>query len=338
MHKATFVLILSGVLGFTFDAEALSYTGSDFQFSGSFSPRNAPYGGFGGGSCAASRTPVIFVHGNGAEASNWDFPPSSGTLSVYDRFRASGYNDCELFGVNYLSSSERLAPQANYHDRTSARIIRDFINDVKSYTGASEVDVVGHSLGVTIAMHGIDYGNQWSSIRRFIGISAGLRGLASCYYVGPGNPLASTCGSQNVFDSNVFGLHPDVWYGNNPRMANGGFRDRPAGQDVQFYTIHAGYNDQILCSTATSYSGCYVTALFDGWSNVRAQLDVGFGSTAAEVDFDFSDWSPFNLGGGDIDGVGHFRAKNNTGEIQVEMLTSSCSGTSCCGGYGDPCQ
>ena len=336
--KTWMLLVCASVWAVPSAAQAVSYTGSSSQFAGGFTPSNASNGGFGGGSCTASRTPVVFVHGNGDEAKNWDFPTSTGVASVYDAFKAAGYNDCELFGVNYLSSSQRALPQFNYHSRTTARIIRDFINDVKAYTGSSEVDVVSHSLGVTIALHGIDYGNQWSSIRRFIAIAGSMLGLASCYYAGPGNPAVPACGSQNYFDSNVFGLHPSAWYAYNPRMANGGFRDRPAYSSTRFYTIHAGYNDQILCTTATSYSGCYVTALFDGWSSVKAQLNVGAGSTASQIDFDFSDWSPFNLSGGDIDGVGHFLSKNNTGTIQINMLQTSCTGTGCCSSYSGACR
>ena len=42
-------------------------------------------------------------------------------------------------------------------------------------------------------------------------------------------------------------------------------------------------------------------------------------------------------GGSKIDVVGHFRSKNNTGKIQLNMLTTSCSGTGCCSGYGAAC-
>jgi hypothetical protein len=94
-------------------ASALTYTGGSNQFAGGFSPSNAPYGGFGGGSCTATHTPIVFLHGNGDEAKNWDYPSSTGVLSVYDQFKAAGYNDCELFGLTWLSSSERGAPQLN---------------------------------------------------------------------------------------------------------------------------------------------------------------------------------------------------------------------------------
>jgi len=318
-------------------ASALTYTGGANQFAGGFNPSNAPYGGFGGGSCTATKTPIVFLHGNGDEAKNWDYPPSTGVLSVYDEFKAAGYNDCELFGLTWLSSSERGAPQLNYHNPTKAAMVRDFINAVKSYTGKNQVDVIAHSMGMTVAIHAADYGSLWGSVRKFIGISGGLRGLSSCYWAGYANPAATTCGSQNVFDANIFGFFPHLMPGYNPKMGDGGYRDKPSGKTTQFYTLRAGYNDQIACSTTSFYTGCGDTAKFDSYTNVKAQLNVGRGSTAAQYDYDFTDWTIFNTGGGDLDGVGHFRAKNNTGVIQRNMITGTCTGTGCCSGYGFSC-
>jgi opacity protein-like surface antigen len=123
-------------------------------------------------------------------------------------------------------------------------------------------------------------------------------------------------------------------------MGDGGFRDDPRrAPSTRFYSIRAGYNDQVHCTTSTYYFGCWRTATFDRHPNVVAQLDVGDGSTAARLDFDFSeDWSPYVLGAGDVDGVGHFRAKNNTGRVQTEMLGSACAGPGCCGGYAGRCR
>jgi pimeloyl-ACP methyl ester carboxylesterase len=259
--------------------------------------------------------------------------------SVYDEFRAAGYSDCELFGVNYLSVDERATGTASYHTAARARILADFITDVKRYTGKTQVDVVAHSLGVTVALEGLRQFGLRSSTRRFIAIAGGLRGLSSCYYAGYANPLLPVCGSANWFDSTVFGLYPHTWYAPNPRMGDGGLRDDPAlASTTRFYSLSAGYNDQVACTTSTYYSGCAQTNRFDARSNVYAQLDVGAGSTAGQYDFDFSDWSPFALGAGDIDGVGHFRAKNDTGAIQVRMLTTACTGTACCTGYAGACR
>lgn len=319
-------------------ANGLTHQGGDFQFHSSFAPSNAPYGGFGGGACSASRTPVIFISGNGDPVKNWDYPSSTGVPSVYETFRDAGYDDCELFGVNYLSASQRDQPTSVYHTAARAALIADFIDDVKAYTGRSKVDIVSHSLGVTMVLEGLRQHSLWSSTRRFIAISGGLRGLASCYYVGYANYAAPVCGSANWYDATVFGFYPNQWYAPNPRMANGGFRDDPSrSTSTRFYVISAGYQDQVACTTSSYYSGCYATHLFDDRSNVRAQLFVGQGSTAAQYDYDFSDWSPYNSAGGDLDGVGHFRSKNNTGAIQVRMLSTTCSGTGCCTGYGGVC-
>lgn len=332
---ATIALLLALIIPTALPA--LDYQGGSNQFAGGFQPSNAPWGGFGGGACAASRTPVVFLHGNGDEAKNWDYPTSTGVASVYDQFRASGYNDCELFGLDWLSSSERSAPSLNYHQPAKADLIADFLWDVMAYTGASQVDVVAHSLGSTMALFAIDEANLWSSTRRFVSISGGLRGLAACTWVGSANPLATTCGSQNIYDSRIFGLYPHSWWTWNPRMGNGGFRDDPSGKSTLFYSLGADVHDQVLCGTASFVSGCGDSARFDSRSNVRSQLDVGYGTSAVGLDFDLSDWTIFNLAGGDADGVGHFRSKNNTGKVQVNMLTTSCTGTGCCSGYGDVC-
>jgi hypothetical protein len=92
------------------------------------------------------------------------------------------------------------------------------------------------------------------------------------------------------------------------------------------------------CSTLSFYTGCGDTSKFDTYTNIKAQLDVGRGSTAAQFDYNFSDWSIYNTAGGDAGGVGHFRAKNNTGVIQLNMITTACTGTGCCFGYGYSCQ
>lgn len=318
-------------------AIALDYQGGSNQFAGGFSPSNAPYGGFGGGTCTATKTPVVFLHGNGDEAKNWDYPSSTGVPSVYDELKAAGYNDCELFGLNYLSSSERSLPQYNYHQPSKGDMISDFVWDVLAYTGASQVDVVAHSLGATMGLFAIEENNQWSYVRRFVAISGGLRGLPICWWVGYANPYYPTCGSQNVYNSDIFGFYPHSWSTWNPRMGNGGFRDYPAGLSTRFYSIGADVHDQILCGTYSSVSGCGDSAVFDSRSNVYSQLDVGHGTPATGLDFDLADWTIYNLGGGDTDGVGHFRAKNNTGRIQRNMLTTSCTGTGCCSGYTDVC-
>lgn len=86
--------------------QGVIYNGAANQFAGGFNPSNAPDGGFGGGTCAASRTPVIFVHGNSVNATFFAKPTTNGAPTVYATLKAAGYNDCELFGITWLNPTE----------------------------------------------------------------------------------------------------------------------------------------------------------------------------------------------------------------------------------------
>jgi pimeloyl-ACP methyl ester carboxylesterase len=316
----------------------LTYSGADAQFAGGFVPRNAPFGGFGGAaSCKATKTPVIFLPGNGDTAANFDFPASTGDASPYRAFRNAGYKDCELFGVNYLNAADRKQPLMNYHDAAKAQIVADFIKDVLAYTGATKVDIIGHSMGVTVALHALEKGSS-TKLRKFIAISGAMGGLGTCWVFGNANPIGAVCGSQNYFDSDVFGFYPSTFLAPNPRLSAGGYVAEPAKlTSAQFYSIRAGMNDEFLCTSDNYVTGCDATATFTARSNVKSQLNVGWGSNASQLDYNLSDYSIFKAGGGDLDGVGHFRAKNNTGALQVNMLTSTCTGAGCCTGYSPFC-
>lgn len=323
--------------------------GTATQYAGGFNP-GVGYGGFGGGSCTASKTPVIFIHGNGDNATSWDAPPGNVTgyatapRSVYDELKARGYNDCELFGVTYLSESERstMTASLNYHRPEKYDIITKFIDAVKAYTGKSQVDIVTHSLGVTQTLAALKVNNRWSSVRKFVNIAGGLRGLNSCYYTGYANAAATTCGSQNIYNSKIFGFFPQGWYWgvyvSNSWTGSGSsnsLRDAPKyNPATQFYTLSAGYKDEIACSTTSFWSGCDLTTKFNTASNVKAQINVGAGSNAAQIDWSWKDFSPYNMMGGDSsNGVGHFRSKNNTGAIIQRMLQTTCSGLDCAADY-----
>jgi pimeloyl-ACP methyl ester carboxylesterase len=327
------------------------------QFGGGFKPR-VGFGGFGGGNCKAAKPPVVFIHGNADRAITWDSPVTGALAgyaaprqSVYEVFKAQGYNDCELFGVTYLSSAQRKAPQSNYHDPAKYRIIAKFIDAVKAYTGQPRVDIVAHSLGVSMSIAALTYygshpgGANWSSVRKFVNIAGGIRGLNSCLYAGGANVFVPTCGAENVANPFIFGFYPDSndLFGNNDWTGDAGpfsLRRAPAlHPEVAFYTLHAGQHDQIHCSTVLGVEACRHGALFNDHANVKAQLNVGAGATPQQLDFRFNDWSPFAAKGGDSDGVGHFKAKINTGEIIYRMLSSDCVGDDCKGAYrGGPVQ
>lgn len=313
----------------------------------------AKQGGFGGGDCTITHTPVVFVHGNADRSVGWDSDITgpvgeapAPTDSVYDEFIDAGYNGCELFGITYLSKRQQSAPQNNYHQPAEYREILAFIDDVKEFTGSDQVDIVAHSLGVSTTLAALTWHDEtkpneasaWADVRRFVNIAGGVRGLTACQQVGPANPLASTCGSQNMLDPYTFGFYPDsAGLGRNEWTADSGNRALAAmpahHKGTRFYTIHAGSHDQVHCGMGADQSVCGSGALFNGAANVTAQLDVGAGANPADADLDLTDGSPFTAAGGDLDGVGHFKARNNSGAIVVRMLTTDCTDLECAAGY-----
>lgn len=306
------------------------------QFAGGFKPPPGLSGGFGGGSkCKATRTPIVFVHGNGDSALGWDAPvaplqPGKNRLpgrSVYDELVHRGYTPCELYGLSYLSPAEQDQPARNYHEPEKYQLISAFIRAVKAHTGAKQVDIVAHSLGVSMTMAALQVNDGWADVRRFINLAGGLRGLEACLLTGPANPLAPTCGSANVFNADVFGFHPqnNAWTGTgSARSLREMPRQHPA---VRFYTVSAGMHDQVHCPSAlpTEAQRCASGPLFSPAPNVRAQLDIGAGATMAN-----------EKQGGDADGVGHFKLRNHAGAIIHTMLTTDCRGLNCKGRYDDP--
>lgn len=231
-----------------------SCSATDVQFDPSFPDAGDFSGGFGGGSCQRRHTPVIFVHGNADHAVSWD-SDIVGTVagrpapsrSVYDELLSRGYQPCELFGVTFLEATEQRMPQLNYHSPAKYRMILDFVADVQRTTGAAQVDIVSHSLGVSMAMAALTWSDEkghqdagWSDVRRFVNIAGGVRGLSSCLAVGFANPLATTCGSQNLLDPYVFGFFPSAngWTALSGRHSLAAMPARHPG--VAFYTLSAG--------------------------------------------------------------------------------------------------
>ncbi|WP_425309237.1 hypothetical protein AADG42_10840 [Ammonicoccus fulvus] len=329
----------------------------DKQFDPSFT-KSAPavtgaaVGGFGGAAdCTPERTPVVFVHGNADRAVNWDSDITgpvgdnpAAPHSVYDQFRAAGYSECELFGITYLTEAEQKKPQNNYHTAQGYADILNFVDAVRDYTGSEQVDIVSHSFGVSMSMAAFTYaddkqtGPGWGQVRKFVNIAGGIRGLGSCRLVGYANSIAPTCGSQNIFDEYTFGFYPDgAGYGNNDWTGADGprsLRNMPAlHPEVEFYTISAGAYDQVHCGATDNLAECAQGALYEPGENVVAQIDVGTGAPAAAMDLDLADGAVFNMGAGDTDGIGHFKAKNNTGEILVDMLSTECRGAECAADY-----
>ena len=120
-------------------------------------------GGFGGIERGGARrhVPVILVHGNTVDHSDW-YP-------VRDQFRAAGWTDQELWALSYNGlgansgggpNPERDAEHTQMgwdgqsrstNNDLNVPDLYDFIRAVQRYTGSKKFSLVGHSLGVTVA-------------------------------------------------------------------------------------------------------------------------------------------------------------------------------------------
>ncbi len=164
------------------------------------------FGGFASATDCAARQPVIFVHGNSDRALGGSM---GGWQQSVDYFRSRGYRRAELYGTTYGPGSALFASQY-YHSRENLFQIRLFIEAVLDYTGADKVDVIGHSMGVTISRKAIkggwandllDGGDYYlgpaltNRVDTFVGIAGGNLGLTACYFT----PNVPTCGATNGF-------------------------------------------------------------------------------------------------------------------------------------------
>jgi pimeloyl-ACP methyl ester carboxylesterase len=178
---------------------APSYFAKDFPTI-TDSRLHVPVGGFGGIHRHAKlhHTPVIFVHGNQADAQNW--------LATMLQFqRLAGYSMQEMYALSYnglgnfyagAPTAPPTSPDQAYfqqnptgfgnggHGAANEDEIPDlcrFIEAVQAYTGSQQVDLVTHSLGVTIGRELVrEYPALGKDIRAFVAIAGANHGTSVC--------------------------------------------------------------------------------------------------------------------------------------------------------------
>jgi triacylglycerol lipase len=115
---------------------------------------------------AAGPRPVVFVHGYTGSAGNW--------VAAESVFRAGGYSDSQLFAYEYNSYGD---------NRVNAAGLRSFVDGVKARTGASQVDIVNHSMGGLVTQYYVKVLGGASStahVASIAGANHGTTAAASC--------------------------------------------------------------------------------------------------------------------------------------------------------------
>jgi pimeloyl-ACP methyl ester carboxylesterase len=130
-----------------------------------------------GASGRVKRTPVIFLHGNNDTPSRH---PAIALGKVHDLAQAfvdRGYSPSEIWGLGLPGRPVRpgrIATNRSAAAHTTAANVDDlarFVKAVLAYTGAKRVDIVGHSLGGTLAREWMRRDDAYHVVRHLVTIA-----------------------------------------------------------------------------------------------------------------------------------------------------------------------
>lgn len=145
-----------------------------------------PVIGFGGSQGRVEHVPVIFLHGN----NDTPFPTSCNPFGYIHNlaqfFLDAGYAPRELWGLGYQGDQcDLIATPTNrsgFAHSTVANVpdLRAFVHAVLAYTGARRVDIVAHSLGVTVTREWMRQDHAFHRVRALVAIDGPNHGIIDC--------------------------------------------------------------------------------------------------------------------------------------------------------------
>jgi pimeloyl-ACP methyl ester carboxylesterase len=145
-----------------------------------------PVIGFGSDIGRVERVPVIFLHGNNDTPFATACNPFGRIQAFAQFFLDHGYHMSELWGLGYQGDQCDLL-QDNTHrsgiSHTTAvavPLLREFVQAVLDFTGARRVDIVAHSLGVTVAREWMLQDNAYRKVRALVAIDGPNHGIINC--------------------------------------------------------------------------------------------------------------------------------------------------------------
>jgi triacylglycerol lipase len=165
------------------------------------------YGGKANDKEKIEREPVIFFHGNSDHAVGVVGDQFNGFTDSISYFLSQGYKTSELYITTWGPANQMLASQQT-HSYDYVSYLRNFTEAVLKYTKAKKIDVIAHSMGVTLARKVIRGGSMTDAgttyqlgdsfapkVDTFLGISGANLGLVACYLAFS----LPTCGKSNGF-------------------------------------------------------------------------------------------------------------------------------------------
>jgi triacylglycerol lipase len=174
---------------------------------------------------AQCRDAVVLVHGNTGKPADFD--------NTYVELRARGYPASQIFRPNWGSKT---CAACNDHNGSEEVPVLDAMVNAIAASCTGRIDVIGHSMGATLAARQIERYGLRGQVDAFVGIAGAFRGLWSCG-VYPYHVRNSTCG--------YWGLSV-----NSPFL--NGIAGKRFGQRV--YSLKS-WSDQVVCSTGVCTVG-----------------------------------------------------------------------------------
>ncbi|AKS40841.1 esterase/lipase family protein [Wenzhouxiangella marina] len=172
----------------------------------------------------ACQDAVVLVHGNTGSPSDWN--------NTYSELRARGVPAGAIFRPAWGSA----CAACNDHNGSEEWPVVNALADALTASCTGRIDVIGHSMGATLAAKQIaDYGID-GYVDTFVGIAGAFRGLWSCGRY-PWNVWNSTCGYWGLSVNSPFLNALD---------------GEPLGRRV--YSIKS-WIDQVVCATGTCTVG-----------------------------------------------------------------------------------
>ena len=145
-----------------------------------------PIIGFGSDEGRVSHVPVIFVHGNNDSPFPTACNPFGYIHGVAQFFLDNGYRPSELWGLGYQGDQcDLLVDQTHrssvaHTTAAAVPLLRQFVQAVLKFTGAKHVDIVAHSLGVTVTREWMLQDNAFHTVRALVAIDGPNHGIINC--------------------------------------------------------------------------------------------------------------------------------------------------------------
>ena len=145
-----------------------------------------PVLGFGSADGPVAHTPVVFLHGNNDTPYPTLCNPFGHAQDFAEYLLGHGYRASELWGLGYqgdqcdLLGDQTIRSSFSHTSVSAVPEVRAFVAAVLAYTGASQVDIVAHSLGGTIAREWMRQDDAYDVVRSLVTIASPHHGIINC--------------------------------------------------------------------------------------------------------------------------------------------------------------